>query len=61
MYKLGFYQNNVFSKRKGTTMKFKKIIISILILLITISINSISFGKYTFEHVEKIAEIKIIV
>ena len=42
-------------------MKFKKIIISILILLITISANSISFAKYTFEYVQKIAELKIIV
>ena len=42
-------------------MKFKKILISILILIITISSNSISFGKYTIEHVEKVAEIKVIV
>ena len=42
-------------------MKFKKIIISILILIITISSNSISFAKYTFEYIEKVAEIKVIV
>ena len=42
-------------------MKFKKIIISILILIITISSNSTSFAKYTIEYVEKVAEIKVIV
>jgi len=40
-------------------MKSKKLIISILIMLIIISINSISFAKYVFEHTIKAAEILI--
>lgn len=41
-------------------MKFKKIIVSILIMLIAISINTESSAKYVFECTKKAAEITII-
>jgi len=41
-------------------MKLKKVIISILIMLISISINSQSYAKYVFEYTTKAAEITII-
>ena len=41
-------------------MKLKKIIISILIMFMTISINSQSYAKYVFEYTKKAAEITII-
>ena len=40
-------------------MKFKKIIISILIMFIVISISSESSAKYVIEYTKKAAEIKI--
>lgn len=40
-------------------MKFKKIIISILIMFIIININSHCLAKYVFEYTKKAAEISI--
>lgn len=40
-------------------MKFKKIIISILIMSVIISTNSKCFAKYVFEYTKKAAEIII--
>lgn len=40
-------------------MKFKKIIISILIMSSMISINSYCYAKYVFEYTTKAAEITI--
>ena len=40
-------------------MKLKKLIISMLIILIIISINSVSLAKYVFEHTIKAVEITI--
>ena len=40
-------------------MKLKKMVISILIILTIININSKSYAKYVFEHIEKAAEIRI--
>ena len=40
-------------------MRFKKLIISILMMLIIININSIALAKYVFEYTSKAAEITI--
>lgn len=40
-------------------MKSKKLIISILIILMIVSINSFAFAKYVFEYTIKVAEITI--
>lgn len=40
-------------------MKFKKVVISILIMIAIISIDSQSFAKYVFECTKKAAEITI--
>lgn len=40
-------------------MKFKKLVISILIMIVIISIHSQSCAKYVFECTNKAAEIEI--
>lgn len=40
-------------------MKLKKIIVSIIIIITLISINSISSAKYIYEYIEKAVEISI--
>lgn len=40
-------------------MKFKKVTVSIIVLVSIISISSICYAKYVFDYVEKVAEINI--
>ena len=40
-------------------MKFKKVILSIIIMLLIIGINAKSYAKYVFEYTMKAAEVSI--
>ena len=40
-------------------MKYKKIIISMLIVVTIIMINNVCYAKYVFEYIKTAAEIKI--
>ena len=45
--------------KKGQKMKFKKVILPILIMLLIININGKCYAKYVFEYTIKAAEISI--